>query len=129
MEIYGKKGKLELFGLGGSYGTEKIIWYKMLPEMGPPETICWEFPMGDDSWEFEMNEFYKDILLDREPEAGLADAVAALKIIEKIYMDSAMIIARSPLRISLGGEEPICPLITGRMRDSCLQLQSTNTSM
>ena len=88
MEIYGKKGKLELFGLGGSYGTEKIIWYKMLPEMGPPETICWEFPMGDDSWEFEMNEFYKDILLDREPEAGLADAVAALKIIEKIYMDS-----------------------------------------
>jgi len=88
MEIYGKKGKLELFGLGGSYGTEKIIWYKMLPEMGPPETICWEFPMGDDSWEFEMNEFYKDILLDREPEAGLADAVAALKIIEKIYLDS-----------------------------------------
>ena len=88
MEIYGKKGKLELFGLGGSYGTEKIIWYKMLPEMGPPETICWEFPMGDDSWEFEMNEFYKDILLDREPEAGLADAVAALKIIAKIYMDS-----------------------------------------
>ena len=45
MEIYGKKGKLELFGLGGSYGTEKIIWYKMLPEMGPPETICWEFPI------------------------------------------------------------------------------------
>ena len=88
MEIYGMKGKLELFGLGGSYGTEKIIWYKMLPEMGPPETICWEFPMGDDSWEFEMNEFYKDILLDREPEAGLADAVAALKIIEKIYMNS-----------------------------------------
>ena len=88
MEIYGKKGKIELFGLGESYGTEKIIWYKMLPEMGPPETICWEFPMGDDSWEFEMNEFYKDILLDREPEAGLADAVAALKIIEKIYMDS-----------------------------------------
>jgi len=88
MEIYGKKGKLELFGLGGSYGTEKIIWYKMLPEMGPPETICWEFPMGDDSWAIEMNEFYKDILLDREPEAGLADAVAALKIIEKIYMDS-----------------------------------------
>ena len=88
MEIYGKKGKLELFGLGGSYGTEKIIWYKMLPEMGPPETISWEFPMEDDSWAIEMNEFYKDILLDREPEAGLADAVAALKIIEKIYMDS-----------------------------------------
>ena len=88
MEIYGLVGKLDLSGLGGSYGIEKITWYKMLPEMGPPETLCWEFPMADDSWANEMNEFYQDILLDREPEAGLADAVAALKIIEKIYMDS-----------------------------------------
>ena len=88
MEIYGLVGKLDLSGLGGSYGIEKITWYKMLPEMGPPETLCWEFPMADDSWAIEMNEFYQDILLDREPEAGLADAVAALKIIEKIYMDS-----------------------------------------
>ena len=38
MEIYGKLGKLDLFGLGGSYGLEKITWYRMLPEMGPPET-------------------------------------------------------------------------------------------
>lgn len=37
MEIYGKSGKLDLFGLGGSYGPEKITWYKMLPEMGPPK--------------------------------------------------------------------------------------------
>ena len=88
MEIYGRDGKLDLSGLGGSYGIEKITWYKMLPEMGPPETTSWEYPMGDDSWAIEMNEFYQDILLDREPEAGLSDAVAALKIIEKIYMDS-----------------------------------------
>lgn len=88
MEIYGKLGKLDLSGLGGSYGLEKITWYKMLPEMGPPDTTSWEYPMGDDSWAVEMAEFYDDIRLNRAPAAGLGDAYAALKIIEKIYKES-----------------------------------------
>lgn len=88
MEIYGKLGKLDLSGLGGSYGVEKITWYRMLPEMGPPETISWEYPMGDDSWAVEITEFFEDIRLDREPAAGLRDAQAALKIIESVYRES-----------------------------------------
>jgi len=88
MEIYGKLGKLDLSGLGGSYGVEKITWYRMLPEMGPPETMSWEYPMGDDSWAVEMAEFFEDIRLDREPSAGLRDAQAALKVIESIYRES-----------------------------------------
>ena len=88
MEIYGKLGKIDLSGLGGSYGLEKVTWYKMLPEMGPPETTSWEYPMGDDSWAVEMAEFYDDIRLNRAPAAGLSDAYAALKIIEKIYKES-----------------------------------------
>lgn len=88
MEIYGKDGKLDLSGLGGSYGIEKITWYKMLPEMGPPETICWEFPMGDDSWEVEIDEFFDDIEYGQEPSASLMDAYESLKIVEKIYKES-----------------------------------------
>lgn len=88
MEIYGKDGKLDLSGLGGSYGLEKLTYYKMLSQMGPPETISWEYPMADDSWAVEMAEFYQDILLDREPAAGLNDAYQALKIIDQIYKDS-----------------------------------------
>jgi len=88
MEIYGKLGKLDLSGLGGSYGLEKITWYKMLPEMGPPDTTSWEYPMGDDSWAVEIAEFFDDIRLNREPAAGLADASAALKIVAKIYKES-----------------------------------------
>ena len=88
MEIYGRNGKLDLSGLGGSYGIEKITWYKMLPEMGPPETTSWEYPMRDDSWAVEIAEFYDDILLDRTPAAGLNDAHAVLKIIETIYQQS-----------------------------------------
>mgnify|MGYP003387566476 CR=1 FL=1 len=88
MEVYGKLGKLDLSGLGGSYGIEKITWYKMLPEMGPPETMCWEYPMGDDSWAVEIAEFFDDILNDRPPAASLNDGYAALKIVESVYQSS-----------------------------------------
>jgi predicted dehydrogenase len=88
MEIYGKDGKLDLSGLGGSYGVEKLTWYKMLPEMGPPETTSWEYPMGDDSWAVEVADFFEDIRLNRAPTAGLVDAHEALKIVEEIYRES-----------------------------------------
>ena len=88
MEIYGRNAKLEITGLGGSYGLERLTYYKMLPEMGPPETTAWEYPMGDDSWSVEMAEFYDDIRLNRQPAAGLKDAFEALKVVEKIYKES-----------------------------------------
>jgi len=88
MEIYGTLGKLDLSGLGGSYGVEKITWYRMLPEMGPPETTSWEFPMADDSWAVELAEFFDDIRLNREPASGLQDAYEALKIVESVYKES-----------------------------------------
>lgn len=88
MEIYGRDGKLDISGLGGSYGVEKLTWYRMLPEMGPPETTSWEYPMGDDSWAVEIAEFFDDIRLDRMPAAGLSDAFAALEIVETVYRGS-----------------------------------------
>ena len=88
MEIYGRNAKLEISGLGGSYGVERLTYFKMLPEMGPPETTTWEYPMGDDSWSLELEEFYGDVRLNREPAAGLKDAYEALKVIEKIYKES-----------------------------------------
>jgi predicted dehydrogenase len=88
LEIYGHKGKLHIEGLGGSYGVEKLSFYKMLPEMGPPETTVWEYPRGDNSWALEFTEFLEDIRLQRTPSANLNDARAALRIVEKIYKDS-----------------------------------------
>lgn len=88
MELYGRDGKLHFEGLGGSYGVERLTWYKMLPEMGPPETTAWEFPMADNSWELEMAEFLEDLRLGRRPAADLRDAVAALEIVDKIYRES-----------------------------------------
>ncbi len=84
-ELSGKNGKVQIDGLGGSYGVERLTWYRMLPQMGPPETTAWEFPMADNSWEVEMNEFFQDIENSRQPVPGLADALAVLDIVDKIY--------------------------------------------
>lgn len=88
LEIYGRNAKLQVEGLGGSYGTERLTCYTMLPEMGPPETTTWEYPRGDDSWAVEFAEFVDDIRLQRAPAAGLQEARAALAVVEKIYQDS-----------------------------------------
>lgn len=90
-EIYGNKAKLHIEGLGGSYGVERLYFYQMRPEMGPPETFIWEFPAGDDSWQVEFAEFLEDIRLKRQPSVGLEDARAALVIIEKIYANSGYV--------------------------------------
>jgi predicted dehydrogenase len=85
LEIYGRMGKLHIEGLGGSYGVERLTWYRMLPEMGPPETQAWEYPRADRSWEMEFEEFLEDISVDRTPAAGLTDARAALAVVEEVY--------------------------------------------
>jgi predicted dehydrogenase len=85
LEIYGRKGKLHIDGLGGSYGVERLAFYRMLPQMGPPETTNWEFPGPDLSWETEFTEFLDDIRRGRQPSASLDDAHATLRVVEQIY--------------------------------------------
>ena len=85
LEIYGRTGKLQIDGLGGSYGVERLTFYRMLPEMGPPETTSWEYPRGDESWELEFREFLDDIAQRRTPSPGLAEAQAALAVVKQIY--------------------------------------------
>lgn len=85
LEIYGRFGKLDINGLGGSYGTERLTFYQMQPEMGPPPTTTWEYPMTDDSWQTEFQTFLEDIRLRRQPDPGIADAQAALRVVEAVY--------------------------------------------
>ena len=87
-EIYGRTGKLHIEGLGTSYGTERLSLYKMLPQMGPPDTTIWEYPAADISWELEVKDFLEDIRLGRTPVPGLKEARAVLQVVEKIYQRS-----------------------------------------
>ncbi|MCF7689293.1 MAG: Gfo/Idh/MocA family oxidoreductase [Cephaloticoccus sp.] len=88
LEIYGRDAKLALDGLGGSYGPERCTFYKMLPQMGPPETMVWDYPAGDDSWRLELAAFAEDIHAQREPQPGLREGIRTLEIVETIYRSS-----------------------------------------
>jgi predicted dehydrogenase len=88
LEIYGRDAKIAIDGLGGSYGVERLTFYKMRPEMGPPDTTTWEFPRGDDSWAIETRAFVDDIRLAREPAPGLAEGIRTLEVVECIYRAS-----------------------------------------
>jgi len=84
-EIFGRDGKLQIDGLGGSYGMERLTYYKMLPQMGPPETTIWEYPGEDNSWRDELAHFVKCIEQNSRPSGDLVDAVAALEVVAEVY--------------------------------------------
>ena len=82
-EIFGRRGKLQIDGLGGSYGVERLSFYRMLPEMGPPETTIWEYPGEDASWRTEFTHFVDCILQGHQPSGTLGDALAALDVVQR----------------------------------------------
>ena len=88
LELYGRDGKIAIDGLGGSYGVERCTCYKMLPQMGPPETTVREYPGGDSSWSLETAAFLDDIRLGREPAPGLREGIRTLEIVEQVYQKS-----------------------------------------
>ena len=87
-EIYFRQAKLQIDGLGGGYGVERLTYYRMLPEMGPPETTIFEYPRGDQSWAYEVNEFLADIRQQRRPQPGTTEGRRALQVVETIYAKS-----------------------------------------
>lgn len=88
LEIYGKQGKLHIEGLGGSYGVERLSFYRMLPCMGPPETTVHEYPGPDASWETEFQHLLECIESGRRPSGDLEDALAALRVVDRLYRQS-----------------------------------------
>lgn len=107
-EVYGHHAKLHIEGLGGSYGVERLAVYKMGPDMGPPDTVIREYTGGDRSWAAEFEEFLEDIRLMRTPAAGLADARAALSIVEDVYRGSGYDFSKrpGPGDVTRGGARP-----------------------
>ena len=77
--------KVQVEGLGGSYGPEKLTIYRMKPELGPPDVEIREYPGADESWKAEWAEFEAAVREGREPEAGGADALANLEVVDELY--------------------------------------------
>ena len=87
-ELYGQTGKRQVDGLGGSYGTERLTLYKMLPQMGPPEVETWKFEEVDRSWGLEFESFVEDIEARRVTSPNLQDAQECLRIVGQLYASS-----------------------------------------
>ena len=84
-EIFFEKGKIEINGLGGSYGVETLILYKMKKQMGKPKVKKWKFNHKDYSWMKEINYFLKNIRRNLKSESNILNAVENMKIIEECY--------------------------------------------
>jgi predicted dehydrogenase len=86
LEVACRTAKLEVTGLGGSYGPERLTLYEMGPEMGPPHATTWEAPPGDSSWAAESDDVLAAIQTgERGVGADVDDALATLDIVKEAY--------------------------------------------
>jgi len=85
-EIVGETGKILIEGLGGSYGKEKLTFYKMKPEMGVPEIKEWSWEENDSSWVSQWSSFINDVVKNQiNCEPGLESSKKILKIVDNLY--------------------------------------------
>lgn len=88
-EIFGRNGKLQVWGLGRSYGEEELRYFKMLPQMGPPEVSIYKFPGPDGSWQSEWNAFLAEISGEKTELAKVQDAARAIDLVYAAYRQSS----------------------------------------
>ena len=96
-EVFGEKGYLLIDGLGGSYGTEKLVIGKRKEGKereqylgGPPDEKIVEYPGPDISWQEEWKEFISAIKENREPMGSGYDGLMANKMIEAVYKSAKL---------------------------------------
>jgi predicted dehydrogenase len=85
MELALRTARLDVRGLGGSYGPERLVVHEMAPELGPPATSeqVWDGPDG--SWQAELADARAAIAGEPAIGAGLDDARAVLRVVEEAY--------------------------------------------
>jgi predicted dehydrogenase len=89
-ELFFRNGKVEVWGLGRSYGTEELRIYRMKPEMGPPDLQVESFPGEDVSWRDEFIAFREEIEGSSTDLGTPADAERALTIVHEAYRGAGL---------------------------------------
>jgi predicted dehydrogenase len=87
LEIYCRRAKLQVLGLGGSYGPQVLRVYEMRPELGPPDVTELAFPDEDVSWVGEWRHF-REAIAERGRRrllGDLASASYALGVVQQAY--------------------------------------------
>ena len=83
LEIACRSAKLQVDGLTGSYGAQRLTVYAMRPELGPPDVESVDYPAEDLSWALEWQAFRDAVQAGAPP--ALASAGYAWAVIEDAY--------------------------------------------
>jgi predicted dehydrogenase len=85
-EAFFETAKVEVNGLGGSYGPESVVESFMEKGYGPPLVTSTQFPPGDRSWNLEWQDFKQSVKSgDRGQGARIDDALAVLEVVGEVY--------------------------------------------
>jgi hypothetical protein len=77
LEIFCRTAKLQVDGLSGSYGSQRLTTYTMKPELGPPDVETVDYPSEDSSWSLEWRQLVEAIRAgDGRPLDGDVDSAA-----------------------------------------------------
>ncbi len=92
LEVFCRTAKLQVDGLTRSYGRQRLLIYRMRPELGPPDVEEHSYPDEDDSWIAEWRHFAAAVRAGdgRDLLGDLRSARYAWSQVEAAY-------ARSPL--------------------------------
>jgi predicted dehydrogenase len=106
LEVYCRRAKLQVDGLGGSYGPQRLRIHRMGTHLGPPEIEEIDYPEEDRSWHREWEHFAEAIELQDERLllGTLADAHYAWSQVESAYAMSPFAEMRASLTPSLFAE-------------------------
>jgi predicted dehydrogenase len=85
LELYGRSGKVLVQGLGGSYGKETLTYYRMLPQMGPPEVEISEFEGPDRSWGLDLQNLIDHLEAGVPLLGDLGSARYAMEVVREAY--------------------------------------------
>ncbi len=85
LELYGRTGKVLVQGLGGSYGRETLTYYRMLPQMGPPEAEVREFEGPDASWGLDLENLVDHVARGAPLLGDLRSARYAMEVVRDAY--------------------------------------------
>lgn len=84
-EVTCQRGSVAIEGLGGSYGTERLVVARRAAAGGPPAMDERTFDGADESWRLEWVDFYEAIH-GRAAHLGTADdGLRAMRVIDMIY--------------------------------------------
>jgi predicted dehydrogenase len=88
-EIFGTQGALSVEGLGGSYGQERLLHYRRIPQGGAPEVTEESFDGPDRSWQLEWQDFVQAIRGEGACQGTAEDGVVAMATIDALYRSAA----------------------------------------